>query len=599
MDIKSLITEIKSRAIIEDIIGRYVNLKKSGKNYVALCPFHHEKTPSFTVSPDKGFFHCFGCGKSGDVITFVSEIEKIPFMDAVRKVASEVGIDLDTYLSKHDVKNKSLITKLKHLNIEVQKFFSYYLLKGDGSKTGINYLRKRGINSEVARKFKFGMAPNSKNTLYRYLKSRFFTDETIFESRLVVNTSSGPIDLFRYRITFPIENQYGEIVGFAGRTLSNEEKTKYINLPETVLFKKRNVLFAFNHAKERIKQTGRVFLVEGYFDVISLHKHGITNVCGVMGTSLTLEQIRLFSSIANEVYLFFDSDTAGVNAVERVIPLILNNTDLRVKIVRIPEKDPDEFVKSLENKKENIDEGILLKNSYNPIDFFIEVNQDIIRGSNTNEKMRFLVKMFFFVSLIKNLYEKEESLKKLAEILGLSDSMVRLEFEKYVDRQKISELSIVGTYSKLSIEELELVLVYMIMKDNKLIDILKSEFAFEDFKNDLVRVYLSFLDSFIYGEEVKEEDINNLYLIQSEIESKVSPVVRVLGENLKEEFDYLLAIYKIRRIRERKKEIQSIINRISKDTPDYEDLMSDLLEEKHSLAIEEEKIKKLRNISFR
>ncbi|MGB9622065.1 MAG: DNA primase, partial [Brevinematia bacterium] len=249
MDIKSLISEIKNRVIIEDVIGRYVNLKKSGKNYVALCPFHHEKTPSFTVASDKGFFHCFGCGKSGDVFTFVSEIEKIPFMDAVRKIGKEVGIDIDVYLSKESSKDKSLAKKLKQLNVEAQKFFSYYLINGDKDKVGVRYLKKRGINSEVAKKFKFGMAPNSRNMLYKYLKSKFFTDETIFESKLVVNTSNGPIDLLRYRITFPIENQYGEIVGFAGRALSEEEKVKYINIPETVLFKKRNILFAFDHAR--------------------------------------------------------------------------------------------------------------------------------------------------------------------------------------------------------------------------------------------------------------------------------------------------------------------------------------------------------------
>lgn len=595
MNIKDVISEIKNRIIIEQVIGRYLSLKKSGKNYVALCPFHNEKTPSFTVSPEKGFYHCFGCGRSGDAITFVMEIEKISFIEAVRKLAKEVGIDIDAV--KYKGRDKSLITNLKNLNIEAQKFFAYYLTKGDKDKKGIKYLKTRRINKETAEKFKFGMAPNSKDILYRYLKSKFFTDETIFESKLVVNTSNGPVDLMRDRLTFPIENEYGEIIGFASRTLSSEEKVKYINTPETILFKKRQILFGFNHAKQKIKETRRIFLVEGYFDVISLHKHGIENVCGVMGTSLTLEQIRLFSNISDEVYLFFDSDEAGVKAVERAIPLILSNSNLEVKIIKIPKKDPDEFVKSFEDKGEKINENTLIKNSYNISDFMVLQNTDIIKYGDKNTRMGFLLKMFSFISLMNNVYEKEESLKKLSEAMNVSEVIIKSEFEKYQNRQKITADNLNTTYSKLPNTDIELVLAYMITKDNSLLDLFKTEIDIEDIKNELVRAYFTFLDEYLTNEEATEEDINTLYLLQSEIESKSEGLLRSYSENLKEDFEFLLTIYKIKKIRERKKEIQQIIERVSKEQVDN-DILEELLEEKHILTLEEKKIKENRKIAY-
>lgn len=596
MNIKEVVEEIKNRVVIEDVIGRYVNLKKSGKNYVALCPFHKEKTPSFTVSPEKSFYHCFGCGKSGDVFTFLMEIEKISFMEAVRKLGKEVGVDVDRLLYRGSKENASLISSIKQLNIEAQKFFVYYLLKGDKDKVGVNYLKKRGITKQIAEKFKFGMSPNSRNALYSYLKSKFFTDETIFESKLVIKTSGHPVDLFRYRITFPIENEYNEIVGFAGRALSSEEKAKYINLPETVLFKKRNILFGFNHAKNKIKNTRRVFLVEGYFDVISLHKYGVDNVCGVMGTALTIEQVRLFSNIAEEVYLFFDSDEAGINAVERSIPLILANTDLSVKIVSIPQKDPDEFVRYNEEKGQIIDESLIIKYSKDIFDFFIDKNQNKVKSEDKKERIAFLIRMFYFISLLRNVYDKEEALKKLSEVMRISEVVIKSEFEKYQNRQRISTENITSAYSRLSYEDLELILAYMVSKNNILFDILKSEIDIQDIRNETVRAYFSFLDEYLFSEEVNENQINTLYLLQSEIESKSASMIKGNIEVLREDFEFLLSIYKIKKIKEKKQEIQKIIEKISSDSTD--EVLEELLEEKHLLTLEEKKIKELRGISY-
>ncbi len=597
MNIKDAIYEIKNRTIIEDIISEYVKLKKVGKGFVGLCPFHHEKTPSFYVTPDKGIYHCFGCGKSGDVFTFLMEIEKISFMEAVRKLANRVGFNFDSVLNKGSEITKTLISNLKQINIEAQKFFTFYLTKGDKTKDGINYLKSRGINQNIAKKFKFGMAPKAKDALYKYLKSKFFTDETIFESKLVVNTPNKPIDLFRYRITLPIENEYGDIIGFAGRTLSQEEKAKYINLPETPLFKKRNILFGFNHAKNKIKDTKRAFLVEGYFDVISLHKHEIENVCGVMGTSLTSEQIKLIDSISDKLYLFFDSDNAGINSIQRAIPLILTTSNLEVKIVKVNQKDPDEFVKYCEANGEVIDESILIKNSYDIIDFLLLKNLELIKYGEKNTKMSFLLEIFKIISLMKNLYDKEESLRKVSEAMNISETIIKSEFEKYQKHQRVTTENITTSYIKLSNPDIELAIAYMITKDNKLLDTLKAEIDLEDIKNDTIKAYFSFLEEYINNEEVDEKDVNTLYLLQSEIENKASSIVKVFSENLKDDFEFLITVYKIRKINERKKEIQNIIERISKESEDNE-IIEELLEEKHLLTLEEKKIKESRKINY-
>ncbi len=599
MNIKDLVNEIKNRLIIEEVIGSYIHLKKVGKNYVALCPFHHEKTPSFTVSPEKNFFHCFGCGKSGDVITFVAEIEKISFIEAVKKLAVKAGIDPSPYFSGETAREKSLISNIQNINTEAMKFFKYYLLKSKYSKEAIRYLKSRGINSEAAKTFKFGFAPPGRNTLYTYLKSRFFTDESIFESRLVIKTSKGPIDLFRNRIIIPIMDQYGIIVGFAGRKVNeNDDSPKYINIPETPLFKKRNILFGFYQAKDSIIETKRVYIVEGYFDVISLYSKGIRNVVAPMGTALTVEQLRLLSNKVNEIYLFFDNDNAGIKATERSLQLILSNnpanSSIKIKIIHTPFKDPDEFIRN----SQEVSEETIQEYSHDIIDFFLKVRNSEVKSGDSNTIMKFVLSMFEIISLVSNVYEKEEMLRKLAEGIGVSIEVMRGEFEKYQNKKFISRDAFISNFGKLVSGELELLIAYFISKNHSLLDTLLSELNPDDFKDELVRYYLSFLEAYLFKEEIFEEDLNELYILESEIESRATELSRNVGPLIpNEEFDTLLALYKVKRISERKKEIQKIIESIMKSNPDQE-LIDELLEEKQALAVEEKKIKEGRGINY-
>jgi len=599
MNIRDLIAEIKNRLLIEDVIGSYVALKRSGKNYIALCPFHHEKTPSFTVSPEKNFFHCFGCGKSGDVITFVADIEKISFVEAVKKLAIKAGIDPTPYFLGENQREKSLVSIVQSINNEAMKFFKYYLLKSKYSKEIISYLKARGVNSDIAKVFKFGFAPPGGNLLYKYLKSKFFTDESIFESRMVTKTPKGPVDLFRNRVIIPIIDQYGSIVGFGGRKIDeNDNSPKYINTPETPIFKKRGILFGFYQAKDSIVSTGRVYIVEGYFDVISLYSKGIRNVVAPMGTSLTVEQIRLLANKVSEFYLFFDNDSAGINATERNLQLILSDnllsSNVKIKIITTPFKDPDEFVKN----SADVSEDTLKKYSYDIVDFFLKVRENEIKSSDSNVRMKFVLSMFSIIYLINNVYEKEEMLRKISESVGISIEVMRSEFEKYQSKKFVSRDVFVNNIDKLVLNELEMLIAYFISKNHSLIETLLSEFNPNDFKDDFVRYYLSFLEEYLFKEEVSESDINELYVLESEVESRAMEFTRnLVNTTYSEDFDTLISIYKVKRISERKKEIQKIISNVMKTNPDQE-LIDELLEEKQALALEEKKIKEGKGINY-
>ncbi len=595
MDLRNLIDEIKSRVRIEDIISRYINLKKSGKNYIALCPFHSEKTPSFTVSPEKGFYHCFGCGKSGDVFTFVSEIEKITFIEAVRKIGKEVGIDLEVAISSKNTSSE--IQVLKAINSETLKFFSYYLTKSKEGQTAREYLRSRKINASLAQKFYLGYAPPYVNALYKYLKSKYYTDKSIFSSGLVLNTKSGTVDLFRDRLIIPIFNQYNEIVGFGGRVINDKEGSpKYINVPETAIFKKRNTLFGFNLAKRKAEEEKSIFLVEGYFDVISLHKLGIENVVAPLGTSFTIEQLRLLSNIVDTVYIFFDNDKAGMNAAERAIQLIVSNYDIDVKIVKTPFKDPDEFARSEKNISNPKAE--LLKYTIDILDFMKIQYENLLKSLNNSDKMSFVFRCFYFISLLRNVFKKSEFLRKLSEITSLREELIISEFQKYENKLKIDRESFFSGYNKSSINDMELLLAYVVSKEHPLIETLKSEVTLDSIKDETAKLYLEYLDNFLLEEDVSEECVNNLHFLQSEIESKVSHMLpQQNNTDLRETFDSLLVLYKLKVFKERRKQIKEIIERISQDQ-NASDFINELLEERNVIAREENNIKVKKGINY-
>ena len=332
--------ELKVQLNIVDIIGREVALKKSGSNYMGLYPFHNEKTPSFSVNEGKQFYHCFGCGKSGDVIGFVQEYYKLPFMEAVEKLATENGIKLPERRSSGP---KIDYDKYHGINAKAARFF-YNNLDVKGNK-GLAYLRRRGLTKETITAFGLGYAPASGHALVDHLRSEGISDEDMLKLGLANKGKEGLYDKFRDRVMFPIISTQDKVIGFGGRAIA-DIKPKYLNSPESEIFLKKNNLFGLNLTRKEIDREGRAIIVEGYMDMISLYQNGVKNVAASLGTALTINQARLLCRYSKNIVLSYDSDSAGINAALRGIDVIIAAGG-KPRVMHVTDgKDPDDFVKA-------------------------------------------------------------------------------------------------------------------------------------------------------------------------------------------------------------------------------------------------------------
>ena len=341
---EDLIEEIRSRNDIVDVISSYVKLKKQGSSYFGLCPFHNEKSPSFSVSAEKQMFYCFGCGEGGNIFTFIMKYENYSFQEALKYLADRAGIALpEADYSEEAKKGARLKEALLAINNEAGKMF-HYLLKTDKGKDGLEYLKKRGLSDETIIHFGLGYSGKYSGNLYPYLKNKGFTDEQLKESGLFTFEERGVKDKFWNRVMFPIMDVNNRVIGFGGRVMG-DAKPKYLNSPETKLFDKSRNLYGLNFA--RAARKNELIICEGYMDVIALHQAGFTNAVAALGTSFTSGHASLLKRYADTVLLSFDSDGAGVKAALRAIP-ILKEAGLSVKIIDMkPYKDPDEFIKAL------------------------------------------------------------------------------------------------------------------------------------------------------------------------------------------------------------------------------------------------------------
>ncbi len=340
---EDVINEIKYRNEIETAISQYVNLKRRGKNLVGLCPFHSEKTPSFTVYPESGSFYCYGCGVGGDVFTFTGLIENLDYIESVKLLAERSGVSLPQ--DGYDDSMTRLRNTVYDINRETARFFHSYLMSPEG-KWALDYFLGRGLSLSTIKHFGLGAAPDSWDSLIKHLKSKGFTLEDMLAANVIGRNDRGTYyDRFRKRYMFPIINIRGNVIAFSGRALPEDEKKggKYVNTSDTPVFKKSQNLFGINFAKNHCSE--RVILVEGNMDVISLHQAGFENVVAPLGTSFTSEQVNLLARYTKEIVLMLDADTAGKKALLRASQL-LENTGLSVRVVVIPDgKDPDEYVK--------------------------------------------------------------------------------------------------------------------------------------------------------------------------------------------------------------------------------------------------------------
>ncbi len=349
---REIIDEVISRNDIVDVISRYVSLKKSGSSYQGLCPFHSEKSPSFSVSPTRQLYHCFGCGVGGNVITFMMEYEHCSFLEAVNVLAERVNMELPTIGYNHNEKvERDIKAKLFDINKAAAVFY-YKQLRQENGKIGMSYLIKRGLSNETIHKFGLGYAPQNVS-LYRFLKDKGYDDDILKESGLFTY-ERGIHDKFWNRVMFPIMDYNNRVIGFGARVMG-DAKPKYLNSPETKLFDKSRNLYGLNFAKNCGKNN--LIICEGYMDVIALHQAGFNQAVASLGTSLTLGQARLLKRYSDNILITYDSDEAGVKAALRAIP-ILKEVGLSVKVIHMqPYKDPDEFIKALGAKafQERID----------------------------------------------------------------------------------------------------------------------------------------------------------------------------------------------------------------------------------------------------
>lgn len=424
-----ILDEIRSRNDIVSTISQYMTLKRKGRNYFGLCPFHNEKSPSFSVSPDKQIFHCFGCGVGGDVINFVKKIENIGFLDSVRLLAEKSGIQLPNDISKAEEENIKLKNRIYKINELAAKFYHENLYKPT-SKIAQDYIKKRKLNNATLKSFLMGYASNSSNELLRYLKEQGFTEEELLASCLIGKSDRGYYDKFRNRLMIPIRDERGRFIAFGGRVL-DDSKPKYINSPENIVYSKGRNLFGLNVAREGVHgPLKRLLIVEGYMDAISLYQRGITNVVASLGTALTDSQGRLLRRNTEQVILGYDADGAGQQAIIRGME-ILKSMDIDIRILQISgAKDPDEYVLKFGPEKmvKAMDEAI------SAIEFKIKVLRANLDLNNVNDKVKFLTEIAKILSNVDNNIEREVYIDRISKVYEISKNAIVSEVDKLLYR---------------------------------------------------------------------------------------------------------------------------------------------------------------------
>ncbi len=417
-----LLDEIKSKNDIIDIVSQYVVLKRSGRNYMGLCPFHKEKSPSFCVSPDKQIFHCFGCGVGGNVIHFIGKIENLNFIEALELLANRAGIELPKSGNVEDDRISRLKSRVYELNKCAAEFYHQNLYKPT-AKPAQEYVKKRKLDNKTLKAFKIGYSGRF-NELYTELHSKGFTEEEILASCLVNKNQDGKfIDRFRNRLMFPIFDARDRVIAFGGRVL-DDSKPKYINSPEDIVYSKGRHLFAYNLAKKENPKT--IIIVEGYMDAVSLHQRGINNAVASLGTALTESQGRLLRRSCEKVVIGYDADGAGQAATLRGLE-ILQNLGCDIRILQIEgAKDPDEFVVKYgpERFQKYVDSAISL------IEFKVKMLKRQLNLENVNDKIKFLNEVANILSKIENNMEREVYIDKISLEYKVSKEAIYAEVNK-------------------------------------------------------------------------------------------------------------------------------------------------------------------------
>lgn len=577
------VEEVRIRSDIVSVIGSYIKLKKTGSNHMGLCPFHNEKTPSFSVSQSKQMYHCFGCGVGGNVYTFIMEYENYSFVEALKFLAERAGISLpEKEYSDRERRQVDLKIKLMEINKEAAKYY-YYQLKSDRGQAAKEYLLKRGLQEEIIKAFGLGFANRFSDDLYQYLKKLGYEDGLLSQSGLVsFDEVRGGHDKFWDRIMFPIMDANNRVVGFGGRVMG-DGMPKYLNSPETAIFDKSKILYGLNRARR--SRESYILICEGYMDVIALYQAGFTNAVAALGTAFSQSHANLLKRYTKEVVLTFDSDKAGTAAALRAIP-ILRDADISVKVVNMePYKDPDDFIKSLgaEEYKKRIDEA---KNS-----FFFEIDtlQRDYNMEDPEDKTNFFNEvakklLYFYEQLERNFY-----LDAVAKTYNIDASLLQRLVNKYGSRgyrneaeaKRLTTTRAQGRVNKdEGIVKIQKLLITWLTDDPLLYKKLKALLKPEDFTDgiyrDVIRLIFSEYDK--TGEAVAAKIISCFQSIDEQSEAASLFNAELLGEI--KEADRQKALFDtVYRLKEESYNRQSLLAIEENDT----ELLQKIIREKSDL----------------
>ena len=579
--------EIRSANDIVDVVSQYVTLKRSGRNFFGLCPFHKEKSPSFSVSPDRQYFHCFGCHKGGDVFTFISEIERISFKEALEFLAERARIELPVSQNSEFNKNQYLKDKMYKINAETAIFYHERLYK-PLAKIAQEYVKQRKLDNKTLKAFKIGYS-GEYNELYKNLKVKGFKDEEILATGLVNKNNNGEyIDRFRKRLMFPIMDVSGRVVAFGGRKLENNEKlAKYINSNENLIYSKKKHLFAMNLAKQSTSK--KIILVEGYMDAISLYQRGFDNVVASLGTALTEEQGRLLRKYCEQVILSYDSDGAGQEAIMRGLS-ILENQGCDARVLQMDgAKDPDEYVIKYGSGRFKL----LIDNAISLVEFKIKMIKNKYNIENSSDKIRFLKEITKILSEVENKIEREIYIEKISENYNISKEAIYAEVNKEVYDAKSSEKILLRPIAKkekqteinpITIKRENMVIYLLINYFKESYEPIVTNISPDDFKLEQNKfIFEKILNS---TAEESEKIVQSLANIEdSEIQSHISEILVTDYEisSVDKCIEDVVNTYNKERLTNRKNEIVRQLENISDSTSEKK---SELENELNNIIIE-------------
>ena len=587
-----LIDEIRNRNDIVDIVSQYVTLKRTGRNFMGLCPFHKEKSPSFSVSPDRQIFHCFGCGVGGDSIRFISKIENLDFLQTLEMLAERVGIELPTSENEQDDKKLKLKEKVYEINKIAAQFYHESLYKTT-SKIAQEYVKKRKLDNNTLKTFSIGFSANF-DELYQELKNKGYTQEEMLASSLVKKSEKGTLyDSFRGRLMFPIKDVKDRVIAFGGRVL-DDSKPKYINSPENIVYSKGRNLFGMNIAKK--SQKGKIIIVEGYMDAISLYHRGIDNVVASLGTALTQNQGRLLRKYASQIIIGYDADGAGQTATIRGMEILQNmGCDIRILQLDGDAKDPDEYIIKYGSARfqKRVDEAISL------VEFKVKNLKRNLVLNSASDKIKFLNEVIKILSNVENNIEKEIYIDRIAKEYEISKEVIYAELNKkmitnsnsikqlvkpvIVKTKKTSEQEKI---SETIIKRENLIISLLINQEQDIYEKIKKEIRPEDFKLENNKKIITKL-----YEQLEKGNSNNNLIDLFEDEEIINHITYIMAYDFEindknKAIEDIITIYKKERLVEKK---ISILKQIEQSENKEEQI--DLEKQLSSIIIELAKIK--------